>query len=132
MDQEPVGIDSVRGTGHQGGIVLPLRNAEAVRLVGLHRLYLRHPIRQLLSQGMQIEKVALPQLFQVVEQLESRIPGVGRDHRMGRGSPYGQAGLGKMARALRKDLLIGSVIDRQIYLDLGDPNDSHDSVPFEI
>lgn len=64
-DQQAVGVDHVRGAGHQGAEILALDDLELVNLGRLDNLDLIHLIGQGLAQIVDVEDVTLFQPGQV-------------------------------------------------------------------
>ena len=90
--QEPVGIYSERGAGHQGAVVLPGDNLQILRFIGKNRFHLVNLIGQGLVQHLDIKHIARFQLVQVGQQLLGGKAAVAGDNAVGAAAADGQAG----------------------------------------
>ena len=96
-NQQPVGIDAVGGAGHQGAVVLPLRDFQRGGILRLHDEDLIHLIGQNLIQHPQEEGIPLPELVQVGEQLGAGQTPVTGEDAVGTLPAHRQAGPFQMA-----------------------------------
>ena len=129
--QQTVGIDAVRGTGHQSAVILPQLYFQFLHFMGLHRQNLVHLIRHSLSQNVEIKHIVQFYTFQFRKQSGAWKAPVAGYNRMASHTAHRQGASFNMAYALLQHGFAGSVVDGQKRIDAGNLNIAHGSLDID-
>ena len=125
-------VDTVGGTGDEGGEVLTLDLVEGLGLVGQDDANVGDLVLQVAPGGLDVEVVAHLDARQLVEHGRVTQAGVAGEDRVCGLAADGQGGAEEVADALVERRSVGAVVDRQVDVDRRDLDGRHDVVEVEL
>ena len=125
-------VDPVRRAGNQRAEIPPLHLAEQRGFIGGYDVDRIHLVGQHPVQNVQVKHVALGQLLQIGKQPLIAHAGMACENAVGALTPHRQGRAQQMTDATLQSRTVRAVVNRQVYVDLGDLHISHDAVALEI